>query len=284
MGNTLSTPDLRWENHLPPGHTISRKNPASTFRFPFNFSSQNHPPTRIRQLSKTYPPNNDKTYPEESNTTSQWSQKTTPKQNSKPEKTIQILVQTCFVPHKPQGNQEISGASPAKIDLFRQGMVGFCWDFPRNGSTKSLATMGEEALRLQLEQRLRAHGPSSWAEALAYEVTRHWAAGKTMGKMGEKEETVGNHWAKMGEKLGRCGTILKVIQKIWGKWGTTEKTGTDRETRGKHRGDETNFLWDKTCRKGWEYNRRRHVDLMHDHLLQPARSQSGSESLKACKV
>lgn len=41
-----------------------------------------------------------------------------------------------------------------------------------NGSTKSLATMGEEALRRQLEQRLRPHGPSSWAEALAYEVTR----------------------------------------------------------------------------------------------------------------
>ena len=41
-----------------------------------------------------------------------------------------------------------------------------------NGSTKSLAAMGEEALRRHLEGRLRPHGPSSWAEALAYEVTR----------------------------------------------------------------------------------------------------------------
>lgn len=36
--------------------------------------------------------------------------------------------------------------------------------------------MGDEALKRHLELRLRPHGPSSWAEALAYEVTRHWAA------------------------------------------------------------------------------------------------------------
>jgi hypothetical protein len=51
--------------------------------------------------------------------------------------------------------------------------------------------MGEEALRRQLEQRLRPHGPSSWAEALAYEVTRH--LGQQLGKLWEK-------WIKMGEK------------------------------------------------------------------------------------
>ncbi|CAK9090074.1 Potassium voltage-gated channel subfamily B member 2 (Voltage-gated potassium channel subunit Kv2.2) [Durusdinium trenchii] len=41
-----------------------------------------------------------------------------------------------------------------------------------NGSTKSLSAMGEEALRRLLEARLRPNGPSSWAEALAYEATR----------------------------------------------------------------------------------------------------------------
>jgi len=41
-----------------------------------------------------------------------------------------------------------------------------------NGSTKSLAELGDEALRRNLEERLRSMGPSSWAEAFAYEASR----------------------------------------------------------------------------------------------------------------
>lgn len=45
--------------------------------------------------------------------------------------------------------------------------------------------MGDEALKRHLELRLRPHGPSSWAEALAYEVTRPWAMpGAQVGLVG----------------------------------------------------------------------------------------------------
>ncbi|CAE7474563.1 KCNB2 [Symbiodinium necroappetens] len=41
-----------------------------------------------------------------------------------------------------------------------------------NGSTKSLAELGDETLRRNLEERLRPMGPGSWAEAFAYEASR----------------------------------------------------------------------------------------------------------------
>ena len=44
--------------------------------------------------------------------------------------------------------------------------------------------MGEEALRRHLEGRLRPHGPSSWAEALAYEVTRSLDARNRLRPLG----------------------------------------------------------------------------------------------------
>eukprot|EP00438_Fugacium_kawagutii_P028073 Skav223922 [mRNA] locus=scaffold2593:313193:316746:+ [translate_table: standard] len=74
-------------------------------------------------------------------------------------------------------SQSLGRKNPANAQ-WKTGLANPPWgahDRPRNGSTKSLSAMGDEALKRHLELRLRPHGPSSWAEALAYEVTRTWA-------------------------------------------------------------------------------------------------------------
>jgi hypothetical protein len=141
------------------------------FQFSSSFPSPNNPPTRTRQLL-TQPDR------QESINASQPSQRNHSDTNPKKH----FFFRTCvFSLTKSNENQEHHHQVSPFLGIFTS----------RNGSTKSLATMGEEALRRQLEQRLRPHGPSSWAEALAYEVTRH--LGQQLGKLWEK-------WIKMGEK------------------------------------------------------------------------------------
>ena len=171
MGNTLSNPDLRWENNLPPSNRIS----PQTLLQCSNFHPAFHPQTIRQQEPANFQHNqtdkNPSTHPNQVKETTQ----TQIQKN-----VFFFLPNLCFFPKSHENQEHHHQVSPF-LGIFTS----------RNGSTKSLATMGEEALRRQLEQRLRPHGPSSWAEALAYEVTRH--LGQQLGKLWEK-------WIKMGEK------------------------------------------------------------------------------------
>ena len=172
MGNTLSNPDLRWENNLPPSNRIA----PQTLLQCSNFHPAFHPQTIRQQEPANFQHNqtdkNPSTHPNQVKETTQ----------TQIQKNDSFFFELVFFPLP----------NPMKIRSITTKWALFLGIFTsRNGSTKSLATMGEEALRRQLEQRLRPHGPSSWAEALAYEVTRH--LGQQLGKLWEK-------WIKMGEK------------------------------------------------------------------------------------